>query len=79
MQGLTEETIYTWDFGDESDEVEIKGLDAAGTQRYTYASDGHYSVRVTASNEGGRNSIVIDVTIGSKREGTSALIHIRSF
>ena len=68
MQGLTEETVYTWDFGDESDEVEIKGLEAAGTQRHTYASDGHYTVRVTASNEGGRNSIVIDVTVGSKRE-----------
>ena len=67
IQGLTEETVYTWNFGDKTDEVKIEGLEETSTQVHTYASGGHYTVRVTASNEGGMSSVSIDLTIGSKR------------
>ena len=59
--------MYRWDFGDNSEVVEKKGLEAAARQTHTYSREGRYTVRVTASNEGGMSSVFTDISIGNMK------------
>jgi PKD repeat protein len=63
MQGLTEETVYTWDFGD-GIVISGSGLESMATQTHSYHTTGRYTISVLASNPAGSSSINLEIFIG---------------
>jgi PKD repeat protein len=62
-KGLTDDTLYTWDFGD-GVSVSGVGLQDYGVQTHSYDKEGTYTVVVTASNENGASTVSLTISIG---------------
>ena len=65
LQGLTDDTLYTWDFGD-GVSVSGVGLQDYGVQTHSYDKEGTYTVVVTASNENGASTVSLTISIGGE-------------
>jgi PKD repeat protein len=68
-KGLTDDTLYTWDFGD-GVSVSGVGLQDYGVQTHSYDKEGTYTVVVTASNENGASTVSLTISIGDLAPGT---------
>ena len=56
-------TVYTWDFGDNSEVVAVKGLNNAKSQTHVFKKHGQFTVSVRAENKAGKavDEIIISV------------------
>lgn len=63
MNTSTDASTHEWDFGDEA------GTSTETNPSYTYDKAGTYQVTLTATGEGGVNSVTRDVTVGEEGGG----------
>ena len=72
LQSLTDDTLYTWDFGDGVN-VSGVGLQDYGVQTHSYDKEGTYTVEVTASNGDSVSTASLTITIGGENTSHTSI------